>query len=245
MENNKLFKILKDNSTWILGWLTFLGVIFSFASKIVEYITCQFYFSYYGLNTGLYKFNDQNFLYSIVISIIFMLSLVSVLYCINQIKINIKKPKKWLKDFLIIFIYNLYMILGTSKVGLNFSFITIDFIILTVIEVIFSFMIFGKHGGKKNTNNKEYIIKKIPFLLMAMILCNGISVISKLNISRQYNIIDNNKVIVYSNNDYYIILDCEIDNDLNEIIIYKGRQKKINNLDVYSISRTFKKVSLK
>ena len=48
---------------------------------------------------------------------------------------------------------------------------------------------------------------------------------------------------MYSNNDYYITLDCDIKD--NNLTIYKGRQEKIDNKNVYTVSKTFEKVELK
>ena len=53
----------------------------------------------------------------------------------------------------------------------------------------------------------------------------------------------NNKVIVYSTTDYYLTLDCDIDN--NELIIYKGSQEKIDNNNIKSQLTKFNKVEIK
>ncbi len=61
--------------------------------------------------------------------------------------------------------------------------------------------------------------------------------------NKEYRIINNDKVIVYTTNDYYLILDCEIRN--NELIIYKGKQTKINNENVISKLISFDEIKLK
>lgn len=60
---------------------------------------------------------------------------------------------------------------------------------------------------------------------------------------KNYRIINNNKVIVYSNSDYYLTLDCEIED--NKLIMYKGKQNKISTEDVYSELIEFDEVIIK
>ena len=50
-------------------------------------------------------------------------------------------------------------------------------------------------------------------------------------------------MIVYSTNNYYIALDCEI-ND-NQLTIYKGSQEKIENNNIKSQLTKFNKVEIK
>ena len=54
--------------------------------------------------------------------------------------------------------------------------------------------------------------------------------------------IDNNTVIIYTNEDYYLTLNCEVIKD--KIKIYKGTQKKIDNNNIYSEVKKYKDVEL-
>lgn len=126
-----------------------------------------------------------------------------------------------------------------------FSF-TIFNIILLIIELVYSYFLFKKDEITNNEDAKIKIknyFKALPFLIIILLLLYGGRTYSQLKLIRNYNIIGNDKVIVYSNNDYYITLDCNIKD--NNLIIYKGKQKKIDNKDVYTISRTFEKVELR
>ena len=73
--NKKIIKIIKENYIWVIALLAFIGTIFSNVLKFVEYLTSEAYFSYFGLNHGLYKYSDTNYIYSFCISIIFGLAL--------------------------------------------------------------------------------------------------------------------------------------------------------------------------
>ena len=139
----------------------------------------------------------------------------------------------------------------------------LNFIFFVVFEIVASNLVFKSENNKKEKkqkNQKEKIkngnviketksevvinyVKSLIFVTIIWIFCNSARVILNLELLKQYRIINDNKVIVYSNNDYYITLDCDIMN--NELIIYKGHQEKINNTNVYSISKKFDKVTIK
>ena len=65
-------------------------------------------------------------------------------------------------------------------------------------------------------------------------------------LSGNYKLIDNNKVIMYTTNDYYITLDCTLINN-DKLIIYTGTEQKLNtqSLEVknYSIKKVEKKTN--
>ena len=86
-------------------------------------------------------------------------------------------------------------------------------------------------------------IKIVPFYIVLLLFSLILSYGSNIVMNKSYRIIDNDKVIVYTTNDYYLTLDCKIKN--NELTIYKGKQSKINNEDVVSELINFDKVELK
>ena len=112
--------------------------------------------------------------------------------------------------------------------------------------IIYSYFFFKKDEITDNDEAKAKIknyFKALPFLIILLLLLYGGRTYSQLKLIRNYNIIGNDKVVVYSNNDYYITLDCDIKD--NNLTIYKGRQEKIDNKNVYTVSKTFEKVELK
>lgn len=109
-----------------------------------------------------------------------------------------------------------------------------------------SLIFFGKEKESTREQLKRYLInyiKVLPFIIISLIIMNSFRTYLNLIYQKQYKIIDNNKVIVYSTNEYYITLDCDINN--NELIIYKGNQEKIENDNVKSQLKKFNKVEMK
>ena len=85
--------------------------------------------------------------------------------------------------------------------------------------------------------------KVLPFILIFLIILHSTRIYINLAYQKQYRIINDNKVIVYSTNNYYITLDCEI-ND-NQLTIYKGSQEKIENNNIKSQLTKFNKAEIK
>ena len=84
-EKNNFLNFIQKNYAWIISILSGIGFIFSGVLHFIEYITASVYFMFYGLETGLYKYSDRNFIYNLYLSFIFILALFSLLYCIYQI----------------------------------------------------------------------------------------------------------------------------------------------------------------
>ena len=248
-EKISVTKIIQNNYAWIIAGLTFLGVIVSNVLRFIEYITSQAYFLYFGIDHNLYNYSDKNFIYELCLSIIFILAFVSVFYCFKQIRENIKK-KEWLKwenliNIILILISNLYITI-TTPMQQNLISIIITVIILIIFEFIISLIFFKKEKESTKEQLKRDLInyiKILPFIIIFLIIMNSSRIYLNLTYQKQYKIINDNRVIVYSTNDYYITLDCDIDN--NEIVIYKGSQEKIENNNVKSQLTKFKKVEMK
>lgn len=248
-EKISVTKIIQNNYAWIIAGLTFLGVIVSNVLRFIEYITSQAYFLYFGIDHNLYNYSDKNFIYELCLSIIFILAFVSVFYCFKQIRENIKK-KEWLKwenliNIILILISNLYITI-TTPMQQNLMSIIITVIILIIFEFIMSLIFFKKDKESTKEQLKRDLInyiKILPFIIIFLIIMNSSRIYLNLTYQKQYKIINDNRVIVYSTNDYYLTLNCDINN--NEIVIYKGSQEKIGNNNVKSQLTKFNKVEMK
>ena len=248
-ENIKLIEVIQKNYAWIIAGLTFLGVIVSNVLRFIEYITSKAYFLYFGIDYNLYNYSDKNFIYELCLSIIFILAFVSVFYCFKQIRENIKK-KEWLKwenliNISFIVILNLYMTITTPGQQ-NLMSIIITIVILIIFEFVMSLIFFKKERESTQEQLKRDLInyiKILPFIIIFLIIMNSSRIYLNLTYQKQYKIINDNRAIVYSTNDYYITLDCDINN--NEIVIYKGSQEKIENNNVKSQLTNFSKVEVK
>lgn len=248
-EKNSIVNIIKENYGWVIAVITVIGIVILNIFRFIEYINALFYFNYYGIDINLYKYYDQNFLYSLCLSIIFIVAFAFLLYCFKQIVDNIKNKnyfcKQIFKNVLLIIVSNIYLVISTGTQQTNLLSYIVSFAIFIITEIILSFLVFKKLPVDSNQeiNKKEIIIesfKKISFFIILLILSIGIRTYSVLALKNNYRVINDEKVIVYSTIEYYITLDCEINN--NELVIYKGAQEKIDTENVYSKLNKFNKI---
>lgn len=250
-ESSTITELIKDNYAWVIAIVSILGVIILNIFRFVEYITGSAYFTYYGIDINLYKYYDQNFLYDLSISIIFMYAIGSLMYCYKQISVNLKNKmilnKDNLYNLLIIIISNLFLIF---MINIEFNILEIIkyFASLIIIELVISYFAFRDKKIKQTkvlSLKQEFInyIKFLPFAIVILIMCQIVRTYSSLSLRSEYRIIEENKVIVYSNNDYSLTLDCEIGGE--KLIIYRGTQTKIDNTNVYSKLEKFKDIEIK
>lgn len=241
-----LTKIIRENYAWIIAILTLGTVIVSNILKFIEYLTSLTYFQYYGLDHNLYNYYDKNFIYSICLSVVFLIAFGFLLYCMKEIKDDFKNNLT-LKNISIIVLANLYLTIVYCS-NLSNTYKLINFVAFILLEYISSIFIFKKNDDQKvnEKNRKKFIIdyfKSLVFLIILLILCNSARLYINLQSLTNYRITNDNKVIVYSTNNYYITLDCEI-ND-NQLTIYKGSQEKIENNNIKSQLTKFNKVEIK
>ena len=248
-----ILDVLKNNCTWIIGVLTFLGLIMKGMLEFAEYITSEIYFSYYGLNHGLYNYSNKGGIYDLIISIIFALAFISVLACCEQLKEQIKNKnilsRKNFKNIKLIIVSNIYIVL-TSSEKKNMIEIPILVIALIIFEMLISGKFFNEFKNMDKTQidrdqlRKNFVdyIKLIPYILVFLIFMNTVAIYLNLQYQKEYNIINNNKVTIYTTNDYYLTLDCDINGD--EIVIYRGRQEKIDNNNIKTQKIKFNKVKV-
>ena len=217
----KIFEFLQKNYGWIVALITGLTVITSFILKSIKYMYSNFYFSYYGLSYELFNSNELGFLYNFGFSILMVLCFGSLMYCYMQL---------------------------FNKKSMNVKVGTIIFnILLIIIEIVMSIIFFKIDKKKKNKKydltNLSNTLKIVPFYIVLLLISLLLSYGSNVITNKSYRIIGNDKVIVYTTNDYYLTLDCKIKN--KKLTIYKGKQTKINNENVVSELINFDKVELK
>ena len=238
-------KIIRNNYAWVIACLTFCGVIILNLLKFIEYLTSLMYFSYFGLDHNLYDYSSKNFIFEICCSMIFMFMIFSVFYCCKQILDNYKKhnllTQETFWDIVLIIISNIFMVSTINELNLVFLLIYVAF--LTVVEFILSFLVFKEPKiSIEKDFRKEFInfIKVLPFFIIFFIIFNFAITYLDLMDKKQYRIISDDMVIVYSTNDYCLTLECSVNND--KLIIYKGTQEKIDNFNVKSRLKDFDKV---
>ena len=245
-------KLMQEHYKWIIAAVPLLSVIILNILKFIEYLTATIYFKYYGLDIELYKYHDQNFLYGLCFSLISFFAYGSLLYCFKQIRVRIKNKEYFNKsniyNIFVILIFNFVLIVMVSTEA-NIWIYLISFVAFLFMEYITSKFAFPNDVEKNDEKDFEFkeefvnLIKNLPFLIILLIFCHWLRIYSSLTLNKEYRIINDSKVIVYSNSEYYLTLDCEIDN--NDLIIYKGTQDKIETMNVYNKLKKFNEIKLK
>lgn len=244
---DKIFKFMQKNYGWIVAVITGISVVTSFILRFIKYMYSIYYFSYYGLSYELFNSNELGFLYNFGFSILVLLCFGSLMYCYIQL-FNIKKMKlkTILCNIFLILISNIIIVASTNVKYSIWQYI-LNVIGLIIVEIITSIVFFKMDKKERNKtyeeNNLPNVLKIIPFYLILLIFSFLTSYGLNIALNKSYRIIDNNKVIAYATNDYYLVLDCEIKD--NKLTIYKGKQAKINNENIVSELIHFDEVNLK
>lgn len=246
---DKIFEFLQKNYAWMVAAITGISVVITFILRFIKYIYSSYYFSYYGLSYELFNSNELGFLYNFGFSILILLCYASLMYCYVQL-FNIKKMKVKLKTILcnifLILISNIIIVASTNVKYSIWQYI-LNVVGLIIVEIIASIVFLKMDKKEKSKENDLYDLKNslkiLPFYLFLLIFNFLLSYSSEIILNKSYRIINSDKVIVYTTSDYYLVLDCEI-ND-NKLTIYKGKQTKVSNENVVSKLIDFDEVKLK
>ena len=246
---DKIFKFMQKNYGWIVAVITGISIATSFILRFIKYMYSIYYFSYYRLSYELFNSNELSFLYNFGFSILVLLCYGSLMYCYIQL-FNAKKMKIKVKTVLfnifLILISNTIVVASTSIKLLLWQFI-LNVVFQIAIEIVISYIFFKIDKKRKNKiyeiSDLPNILKVIPFYLIMLIFSFLISYGLNIAMNKSYRIINNDKVIVYTTNDYYLVLDCEIKD--NKLTIFKGKQTKISNENIVSELINFNEVNLK
>lgn len=244
-------KLIKQNYAWVIAVVTAIGVLSINIFKFLEFIMALFYFNFYDLDLGLYKYTDQSIIYMLFIGIFVLILFYSVLHSMDLLRKNFKMSRAFFKAYEFelteIAIFN-FLIAGIYGIKYGFLSFILFFVIFVILEFIGSFILFrNKNFSKLKGVKLKYlflaILRILPGAICYVILSVAFVLTFSLTGVKNYRIINNNKVIVYSNSDYYLTLDCEIED--NKLIMYKGKQNKISTEDVYSELIKFDEVIIK
>ncbi len=244
-------KLIKQNYAWVIAVVTAIGVLSINIFKFLEFIMAIFYFNFYDLSLGLYKYTDQSIIYMLFTCIFIGILFYRVLYSMYLLRKNFKFSIAFIKAYAFeveeIVFFN-FLVAGIYGIQYGILSFILFFCVFVILEFIGSLLLFrNKNFSKIKEINVKYLflafLRILPVAACYIIL--SVAVVLNLGLSgvKNYRIINDNKAIVYSNNDYYLTLDCEVED--NKLILYKGRQNKISTEDVYSELIKFDEVVFK
>lgn len=235
-----------------------LGSIGLFLMKFINYIILRTKFNYYMLNSDFF-FNDlDGFVFNIILIICCIMLFFSIPYLFVCVVKQISEKKSIKESFKLLFILILYfLIIGALIIYFlcfyNYIYIDtlyeylINIIIISFIALLLSFIayFYVKLFNLFNflLNNKKFssfVLYVISFALTVLILSCLIRYECQSNLEKNlsYYLIDDNTVVVHTSEDYYLTLDCKIDEDESGnviLTIIKNTQNKIptNNVKTY------------
>ena len=243
----------------VIGIWTILTVIFSF----MLYIRNLYFFNSWGINIAFYS--EENIIYKLIyfLGCACFLIFISIFLdaVINSTKLSDKEKKvKLLIGFLIYsFFFFILSINQFVEQGFTFYNALIQFTCSTIIFIMVVRQTKNKFfkktivkfinylGIKTDIYNKFLdILGVIIAVLLSIIIIGVILTILK----KDYRIIETDQpnecsVVLYSTKDYFVVSECEIDEKNNELAIYKGKIKKIDNEGVIANKRIFFKIEKK
>ena len=243
----------QKNTGWIISIFTSFAIIVTFILKLIKYTYSRIYFNYFGINYSFFNVNELDFLYTFSFSILYIILLFSIFHLFLEVfevfrgGLLKKEYKKVAFDIAIIVFSNA---LCAFPIASKFMFKTyvVKIIEFMLIEFFISYLFFRKEKKSSHVINSikdeiAYLIKLL-FVYFCFMFASCFALYGyELKHIKSYNIIEDNKVIVYSTNDYYVALNCKISGD--ELIIYKGEQTKLDNNNVNSKIIEFDKVTIK
>lgn len=252
---------IKKDGELIMVWGPILSVIFSFSLYVIR----SLYFCHWGID--IFFYNEDNVIYKLIyfFGCACFLSFVFLFLdkVINSNKFNEReKNRKGLIGFLIYLIFT--FLLSSNQliergftiynIILQFNCSAISFFVIAIQaknnlfkKIITSVINYSK---TKNNDIKIDIYNKfvnILSIIVPVFLSVIVVGIFEICFKKDYRIIETDQsnecsVVLYSTKDYFIVSECEIDDENDELFIYKNKVKKIDNEGVITNKRIFYKI---
>lgn len=251
-------KFLKENITWITATVTAVVGVWAFLLNINSYINYSSLSSYYGTSLEFFTYNHWYYVYTIVLITLNILVVLAWFFSFNDLVGSLfsKKSRKYIMSNAVIIISS-YVVLFLI---LKLAFGIIQSLILTTLIQLFSYaivkFIYKKFSDIDKTSNDadynpyieaKHYFKKIPFYFIIIVILSVAINMSKYVTEKEYKIVnsenDSCQAIVYTTKDYYLTLDCEIED--KKLTLYKGTETKIATDNVKTSKIIFENVYLK
>ncbi len=243
---SELIVFLQKNYAWIATFTTGATIIITLILNFISYLQVSSYFAYFGLNMAFADYKDMGLVYETCFSFLLLICFYVTCYSLINIGKNFKfdRIKYLLFDGILIIASNAIICI-TNYFNVPSSSRLVNFLILLFLEITLGFFmnIIIKNDVKSSKKSSDFpilYIKIFPFLIVLLIFSSIITMQLNYYNKKEFRIIDDDKVILYSTSEYYIISNCKIDNE--EITIETNRQEKISTLNIKTETKKFGKV---
>lgn len=244
IEKKNIIGFFDKHYVWMFSIFTGFLTFMVFVTKFLSNSLTRTYADYYGLDE-IFLFADT-FWYYILVGLILLILHYFIFSGLN----SIFKKKNILFEIIIVVLANYFSIKLLISFDNGFCISLLSAISISIIEGFFEFVLVRgetKTDGYIQTLDNTRLIKSFILLVLVLLffLFQSFNIILTTNLKslKEYRFIDDNTIVIYSTKEYYILLNCKIQNN-EQLTIYKGSQNKIVNDNVQTYLKTFKNVDL-
>lgn len=226
-------KFLQKNITWIASICTGIAFIVSALFRLIDYFYGRVFYNFYGLDFVLYEKNYN--LVSIILSVFLIGMIFTIVIRLLEDKNGLVKNSfcnTIIEKIILPFLLNIMMIYLVSNCGLLINFLSsiiLYFIQRMLVKFFYPVVDDEIEKGEFKLNDGVILILVIIFYIAFF----QFFVESNLKNKEEYRILDENRVVVDVNKDYYITLKYEIDEE-ETMHIKRGTQELIENKNIES-----------
>lgn len=256
-DNTNFFELLRKNYGWFFALFPAIGFLLLFSN----YFNMMVRFKTFGLNFEFISNSGSGIVFKYFVNLMAFFTVIFASFCKYQNKKNkVSKNEKRVNSFIIILsCFFIMILLSFYYIPMYFDIntvivmivVNIIYLIINYIMVIFYYLMLKPIFGDLYDLKKSLLKKVLPIIYIFKVIFLSIIglviiffLINRLSISleKNYYIIGEEQVIVYTSSDYYLTLECVITDD--KLIIYRNTQNKISSNNTETKYRTFKDVKI-
>lgn len=249
---NMMLEMFRKHLGWIIALIT--GIISSFMAlfAFLDYVMGITISNYYGFDISFYQSTGIYFILKTFLGAICFYLIIFLLY---------KKKKVKLFSIYNVVFYLFIIVLNLILSIFYFSVINLATLINAMAFFVFELAVFKfflpyyiknlDQIEKKVDDDINYNLVKeikviiISFFLTIIIFVVCIVISTQLSLWRQknYSMIDESRVIVYATSEYYVVLDCEVNDGV--LKLHQGKYEIIPVANVHSEKVKYNDVQIK
>lgn len=251
-------KFLKENITWITATVAAIVAVSAFLVNVCSYSNYSSLSSYYGTSIEFFAYDYWYQVYTIVLITLNILVVLAWFFSFNDLVGSLfsKKSRKYIISNTVIIISSYAVLFFILKLafGIIQSLILtalIQFLSYAIVKFVYKkFSDIDKASTATDYNpyiEAKHYFKKMPFYFIIIVFLMKVINVSEYAVKKEYKVIDTGnkscQAIVYTTKDYYLTLDCEIED--KKLTLYKGTETKIATDNVKTSKIIFENVYLK